>query len=67
MSSERRLAYEESIRIPLVIRYPRLIRPGSVCDQFALNVDLAPTLLELAGLVPQPGTEIPPRRTLSAR
>lgn len=52
LSFERRLAYEESIRIPLIIRYPALIRPGSRPGQFALNVDMAPTLLELAGVAP---------------
>lgn len=55
LSFERRLAYEESIRIPLVIRYPGLIRPGSRFREFALNVDIAPTVLELAGLPPPDG------------
>jgi arylsulfatase A-like enzyme len=49
LSVERRLAYEESIRIPLLIRYPRLIRPGRTLDEMVLNIDLAPTLLELSG------------------
>jgi N-acetylglucosamine-6-sulfatase len=47
LSVERRLAYEEAIRIPLLIRYPPLIRPGTTFDQFVLSIDLAPTLLEL--------------------
>lgn len=47
LSVERRLAYEEGIRIPLLIRYPPLIEPGRVIDEFALSIDLAPTLLEL--------------------
>ena len=50
LSVERRLAYEESIRMPLVMRYPKVIKQGSVRDEFALNIDLAPTLLELAGV-----------------
>ena len=54
LSVERRLAYEESIRMPLLVRYPRLIKAGTVRDEFALNIDVAPTLLELAG-VPVPG------------
>jgi arylsulfatase A-like enzyme len=49
LSVERRLAYEESIRIPLLIRYPKLIKPGSKIDQFALNIDIAPTLCEMGG------------------
>ncbi len=48
LSVERQLAYEEGIRIPLLIRHPRLIKPGTVVDELALSIDLAPTLLELA-------------------
>jgi N-acetylglucosamine-6-sulfatase len=47
---DKRAAYEESIRIPLLMRYPKLIQPGSTRDQLAMNVDIAPTLLELAGV-----------------
>ena len=36
--------------MPLLIRYPRAIKAGTVRDEFALNIDLAPTLLELAGV-----------------
>ncbi len=53
LSVERRLAYEEGLRIPLLISYPAEFKPGSLVDEFALNVDLAPTLLELAGAKPQ--------------
>jgi len=49
LSVERRLAYEEAIRIPLLIRYPPLIKPGAVFDEMVLSIDLAPTLLELGG------------------
>jgi len=49
LSVERRLAYEEGIRIPLLIRYPPVISPGLVIDEFALSIDLAPTILELTG------------------
>jgi N-acetylglucosamine-6-sulfatase len=52
LSEERRLAYEESIRIPLLIRYPKLIKGNSREDRPVMNVDLAPTLLELAGVKP---------------
>jgi len=55
LSVERRLAYEESIRMPLLVRYHKLIKPGTARNEFALNIDLAPTLLELAG-VAAPGT-----------
>ena len=46
---DKRLAYEESIRIPMVMRYPEAVRPGTACEDLVLNIDLAPTLLELAG------------------
>jgi N-acetylglucosamine-6-sulfatase len=52
---DKRLMYEASIRIPMLVRYPSLIRPGSKVDHMVLNVDVAPTMLELAGVsVPQP-------------
>jgi N-acetylglucosamine-6-sulfatase len=41
--------YEESIRVPLIVRGPN-IRAGSTSDSFVLNNDFAPTLLELAGV-----------------
>jgi N-acetylglucosamine-6-sulfatase len=50
LSVERRLAYEESIRMPLLVRYPKAIKRGTVRDELALNIDVAPTLLELAGV-----------------
>ena len=48
LSVERRLAYEEGIRVPLLIRYPRLVEAGRTIDEFALSTDLAPTVLDLA-------------------
>lgn len=52
LSVERRLAYEEGIRVPLFIRYPKRIKRGGLIDAFALSIDLAPTLLDLAGATP---------------
>ena len=49
LGGERRLAYEETIRIPLVMRYPELIEAGSTPREMTLIIDLAPTFLELAG------------------
>ena len=54
LSVERRLPYEEAIRIPLLVRYPHLVKPGRVIDQFALSIDLAPTLIELADATTKP-------------
>jgi N-acetylglucosamine-6-sulfatase len=50
--NDKRLAYEEAIRVPFVIRYPELIEPGTVIDALAINVDVAPTLLDVAGVEP---------------
>ena len=50
LSTERRLAYEEGLRIPLLIRYPRLISRGRTVDAMAISIDLAPTVLELAAV-----------------
>ena len=51
LNEERRLACE-TIRIPLVIRYPPLTVAGSTPPEMALSLDIAPTLLEVAGLQP---------------
>ncbi len=48
LSLERRLPYEESIRNPLLVRYPPLVAAGSRPEGLALSVDIAPTILELA-------------------
>ncbi|MCA8989521.1 MAG: sulfatase, partial [Planctomycetaceae bacterium] len=45
--SDKRAMHEESIRVPMIVRYPRLARPGSVIPQQILNIDLAPSLVEL--------------------
>jgi N-acetylglucosamine-6-sulfatase len=50
LNEERRLAYEETIRIPLLVRYPRLVPAGATPRELVMNIDLAPTLLALAGL-----------------
>jgi arylsulfatase A-like enzyme len=50
LAQERRLAYEPSIRIPFIVRYPPLARPGSRPNALLSNVDVAPTLLALAGV-----------------
>ncbi|TLS51831.1 sulfatase [Paenibacillus antri] len=47
---DKRFMYEESLRMPFLVRYPREVRPGSAMDAMALNVDFAPTFLDLAGV-----------------
>lgn len=50
---DKRSAYEEALRIPMLVRYPRLIPKGRTDDHMVLNVDPAATFLDLAG-VPVP-------------
>ena len=47
---DKRMAYEESIRVPLLMRCPKLIEAKSIRRELVLNVDIAPTLLDLAGV-----------------
>jgi len=46
---DKRLAYEESIRVPFAIRYPAMLKGGSRIKGMVANIDLGPTILELAG------------------
>lgn len=48
LDAERRLAFEETIRIPLLMRYPARIPAGARPDRLVLNLDIAPTFLDLA-------------------
>jgi arylsulfatase A-like enzyme len=45
---DKRLMYEESLRMPFLVRYPQEIPAGSVNNDIVLNVDFAPTLLDFA-------------------
>lgn len=47
---DKRLMYEEALRMPLVIRYPKRIPEHTACKTFVQNIDFAPTLLEYAGI-----------------
>jgi arylsulfatase A-like enzyme len=47
---DKRNAYEESIRIPMIVQAPGYVPAGSVVNQLVRNIDLAPTVLELAGV-----------------
>ena len=47
---DKRTAYEESIRIPMLARCPELFAAGTVVEQVVANIDVAPTLLAAAGL-----------------
>lgn len=47
---DKRFMYEESIRMPFLVRWPAELKAGTVSDAMALNVDFAPTFLDVAGL-----------------
>ena len=47
---DKRFMYEESLRMPFLVRWPGVTTPGSRSDAIALNVDFAPTFLDAAGV-----------------
>ncbi len=47
---DKRFMYEESLRMPFLVRWPAAITPGTRSDAIAVNVDFAPTLLDAAGV-----------------
>lgn len=47
---DKRFMYEESFRTPLLIRYPKEIKPGTKIDKLVQNLDFAPTFLDYAGI-----------------
>lgn len=47
---DKRLMYEPSIRVPMLLRCPGKVNPGATSDEMVLNLDMAPTLLQMAGL-----------------
>jgi arylsulfatase A-like enzyme len=47
---DKRTAYDESLRIPMILRYPKLPMAGKTIDEMVLNIDIAPTFLGLAGV-----------------
>ena len=47
---DKRTAYEESMRIPMLLRFPRAVKAGRTEDRMVLNIDPAATFLDLAGL-----------------
>lgn len=45
---DKRLMYEQSIRVPMLMRYPEAVKPNAVDSHMVLNIDVAPTLLDIA-------------------
>ena len=54
LGPERRFAYEEGIRSPFLVHFPKLIKPGTRKKDLLICQDIAPTLIELAGGRPGP-------------
>ena len=50
LNAERRLAYEETARIPMIIRFPGVATPGSTPTEMVQTIDLAATIVALAGV-----------------
>ena len=48
--NDKRLAYENSMRVPMLIRYPKMIKPKTRIKKQCLNIDMAPTILDMAGI-----------------
>lgn len=46
----KRFMYEEPLKMPFIVRYPKEIKAGSVCDNMILNTDFAPTFLDYANI-----------------
>ncbi len=44
---DKRTMHEASVRVPLVVRYPKLIAPGTVVEEHVLSLDLAPSVMEM--------------------
>ena len=51
---DKRFMYEESLRMPLLVRFPKRIKAGSVNEDIVLNLDFGPTFLDLAGVARPP-------------
>ncbi|MCP4453291.1 MAG: sulfatase [Planctomycetes bacterium] len=49
---DKRWAYEESMKMPLIVRWPGRVKANSRCKAMVQNIDYAPTLLAAAGLAP---------------
>src|SRR5437762_6717937 len=47
---DKRFMYEQSLRVPLIVRYPAKVKAGSVAKQMTTNVDYAETFLDYAGV-----------------
>jgi N-acetylglucosamine-6-sulfatase len=51
---DKRVAYETSMRVPMLVQCPALIKGGTVLDQMVANIDVGPTVMEAMGLETPP-------------
>ncbi len=49
---DKRFIYEESLRMPFIVRYPKIVKAGAENTDLLANIDFAPTLLDIAGINP---------------
>lgn len=54
---DKRFMYEECYRTPLLVKWPGVAKPGSVCDALVSNLDYAQTMLDLAGVTADPAMQ----------
>jgi N-acetylglucosamine-6-sulfatase len=54
---DKRTAYEESLRLPMLVRYPPLAKPGTIVKEMVLSLDLAPTILDICAAKPLPSAD----------
>jgi arylsulfatase A-like enzyme len=47
---DKRFIYEESFRTPMMMRYPGVVKPSTISNDFVMNLDIAPTMLDAAGV-----------------
>jgi arylsulfatase A-like enzyme len=47
---DKRFIYEQSLKTPFIIRYPGVVKPGTTVEEMMLNIDWAPTVLDIAGV-----------------
>lgn len=47
---DKRFMYEESMKTPVVMRYPGVVKPGTTVNEMIVNIDFAPTILSIAGV-----------------
>ena len=50
LSSGKGSAHEGGIRVPMIVKWPNVTKPGSACDQYVIIEDFFPTVLEIAGV-----------------